>query len=468
MTETVLTKRRAAQPKGALAAGLREAQLARAPTRDPVVSALDELSLDEETDPLCAACESGRLNAVRRALSTGTDPCAVGSQGMTPLFIASQAGKAHIVSALLEARADPSQPCFGGATPLYAASSRDHVEAASLLLGAGAPVDAIANGYFTPLLAAVCHGAGDMARALLAAGAAADARSDKWGSLLHAAAKAGRCEMLRLLIAHGADLGAVHDGRTPLQLALERGQAEAAALLRKAAERRSRLVANAASKPAPVFVTQAGPPAEERLLGEAEAAGGNAASLRDDAEGGSAAGVDGTDKGIGSDPRGAGMSAGLASDQKAIKRARQKARRQAEALVGSAGHVLSGDTPGGGHGGMHQAGQAGGAPYAAAGCGRPVGRQEAGVAERRADTLLAERALAELSVDAARRVARSAALEAVGTAAKQEAERKKLKALAGGAARREATSQALLLHSQAVAIRLQPLGVSSSDARVHV
>jgi ankyrin repeat protein len=477
MTEAVLIKRRAAQPKGALAAGLREAQLARRPAQDSaavVISALGELSSDEETDPLCAACESGRLNAVRRVLSTGADPCAVGSQGMTPLFIASQVGNAHIVSALLEARADPSQPCFGGATPLYAAASRDHVEAASLLLSAGAPVDAIANAYYTPLLAAVCHGAGDMARALLAAGAAADAWSDKWGTLLHAAAKAGRCEMLRLLIAHGADLKAVHDGRTPQQLAHERGQAEAAALLRKAAERRGRLAVCAASKSAPARATQAVLPAEGWPIGGAGSASGGAAvagvrhgSLCVDAKGTSVTGGDGPDKGVGLDLGGDGPATGLASDHKASKRARQKARRRAEASLGAVDHVLPswGCASGGGGGSLVQPGHA--SPQAA-GYGLTVGRQEAGVAERRADALLAERALAEISVDAARRVARSAALEAAGAAAKQEAERRKLKALAGGAARREATSQALLLHSQAVAIRLRPLGASSVDARVHV
>jgi hypothetical protein len=113
---------------------------------------------------------------------------------------------------------------------------------------------------------------------------------------------------------------------------------------------------------------------------------------------------------------------------------------------------------------MHEAVQAGDAPHSAAGSVR--GRHE--VAERRADALLAERALAEMSVDAARRVARSAALEAAGAAAKQDADRRKFKALAGGAARREATSQALLLHSQAVSIRLRAVGASSVHATVHV
>ena len=186
------TVKQAKPSSAALAAGLREAQKERADGGKSHLDALDDDS-DEENDALCAACLSNKPNAVRRALSAvGTDPCVVGSQGMTPLFIASQNGRAEIVSVLLAARADAAQGCFGGATPLYIACSKDHSDVASLLVRAGAPVDALANGYYTPLLACVTHGAEEAARALLAAGACVLLRSDKWGSYLHAAAKGGK------------------------------------------------------------------------------------------------------------------------------------------------------------------------------------------------------------------------------------------------------------------------------------
>ena len=81
-------------------------------------------------------------------------------------------------------------------------------------------------------------------------------------------------------------------------------------------------------------------------------------------------------------------------------------------------------------------------------------------------------ALAELSVDAARRVAHSAALKAENAWAKQEEERKKLRALADGAARRDATGRALRLHGggarPAVALVVSVLGGVAVSARVRV
>ena len=119
---------------------------------------------------------------MRKALSAaGADPNAIGSQGYSPLFTACQDGKAEIVAMLLEANADPALACFGGATPLYVACSKNHADVVKLLVKAGAPVDALANGYYTPMLACVTHGCEDAARTLLTAGADVHLCSEKWG-----------------------------------------------------------------------------------------------------------------------------------------------------------------------------------------------------------------------------------------------------------------------------------------------
>ena len=62
----------------------------------------------------------------------------------------------------------------------------------------------------------------------------------------------------------------------------------------------------------------------------------------------------------------------------------------------------------------------------------------------RADALLAERVLAELSVEAARRVARAVASEKVAAAKRQDELTSKLRSLAGGAARSQAAAQAVV------------------------
>ena len=61
----------------------------------------------------------------------------------------------------------------------------------------------------------------------------------------------------------------------------------------------------------------------------------------------------------------------------------------------------------------------------------------------RVDALLSERALADISVGAARKVAQAMAVEAVQAEIRQDEERKKLRALGVGAARKDATMQAV-------------------------
>ena len=219
-TKTSTARRRVGNASSALAAGLREAQQERA------ANPLDALEdSDEEENPLCAACTTGRANAVRRVLATAGDVDAVGSERTTPLFIACQGGNADIAALLLEAKADPRKACFGGATPLYIACSRDHSDIVKLLVRAGAPVDE-ANGYYTPLLAAVTHGCESSARELIRANADVHHSSSKWGTYLHAAAKAGHGDLAKLLCAFGCSTNAMHEGLTPQQLAEQRNHKE--------------------------------------------------------------------------------------------------------------------------------------------------------------------------------------------------------------------------------------------------
>ena len=459
--EISLAKRTAAERRGALSAGLKEAQKEKASAKATV--SLDDLSDDDdETNQLCAACLSGRVPVVRKALkATCTDVNAVGSQGTTPLFIASQGGHSEIVSILLAAQADPSQACFGGATPLYMASSRNHAEVVRLLVRAGAPVDALANGYYTPLLAAVSHGCDEAARTLLAEGADVHVRSDKWGTYVHAAAKSGKVDMLKMLIAFDADLEALFDGLTAQALAELRGHAEAATLLRKAIERRAQRVA------AQVRARDAAHAVCDDSTPEALAAAYAEAVERRDAERSSnalnAAAASEQDGAPALTPEEA-EAARLAAEKKAQKRARQKARKQEEAAEAA----LTAEAAAAAAAASTAAAASATPCYNSSLCDAAVMSaspslksplQHARAAEgeyttrasppmsvddmRRADVRLAERTLAELSMGAARRLAHSVAVEEVASGLHKEEVQNQLRMLAGGAARREAAAHAV-------------------------
>ena len=463
----------------AVVAGLREAQAEKQSTA--MKSPLDDLSddSDEETDALCAACLSGKPNAVRRALNAGDiDVCVVGSQRMTPLFIACQNGRTEIASMLLDARADAGQACFGGATPLYIACSKNRSELVKLLLKAGAPIDGVANGYYTPLLAAVTHGSEDSARVLCNAGASINFVSDKWGSLLHAAAKGGKVEMCKLLVGFGADLDASFGECTPEELARNRGHSEVASVLKRAAERR------AAARPAREAVKcEASTQASARWLTELiekMKSIETAVPRDDDNDNGNDMAQDGA-------ASAETAAAAAAAEKKRQKRLRQKANKSVAAAaaveeeanqegecappstlgggIDSSGAHGGAGTGGGGTGGAdrstgnpssHQSispfpsrGPSGGPPRSpsagssshmegAASRTTPLSEDE-----KRADVFLAQHALAELSKEAARKQRFEVAVEEVAVERRKGDASEKIRTLAHGSLSKVAREQAV-------------------------
>ena len=158
-----------------------------------------------EEQRLMAAVESRDEAAVAVALEAGADVNALSPSGFTPLMVASQNGDAAIVRLLLDAGAsarivDPLMK----ATPGHKAGYRGHADVSRVLLErSDLEVDAQGpyNGY-TALHDAVWHGHAEAAGALVEGGA-------------------------RLNI-EGLD------GRTPLDMAVEYGYEEIAAMLRSA------------------------------------------------------------------------------------------------------------------------------------------------------------------------------------------------------------------------------------------
>ena len=113
-----------------------------------------------------------------------------------------------------------------GLTPLHWAAHADDPTVAALLLARGSPVDARSSEGATPLMNAVQRGREALVAFLLDRGAVPNARDERGFTALHRAAEMGHLAALRLLLSRGADPALVAQGRTPRNLAEQRGRVE--------------------------------------------------------------------------------------------------------------------------------------------------------------------------------------------------------------------------------------------------
>jgi len=171
----------------------------------------------------------------------GADVNAKDEKGITPLHWAATSGKSRIINVLLENRADVNARSDEGLTPLHWVASymslSDKVNTAKLLVEHGADVNARSDEGLTPLHLAAISGKVGVAKVLLENGADPNAIYDRPTPLanviyetltpLHLAAFAGHADMVELLLKHGAD-PSIRDnvGKTPLDIARERGHVE--------------------------------------------------------------------------------------------------------------------------------------------------------------------------------------------------------------------------------------------------
>jgi hypothetical protein len=158
-----------------------------------------------------AATHADRVDAARLLIERGADVNARDAIRDTPYLFAGSRGRLEILRLTLAAGADLTSTNRFGSTPLMAASYRGHPDNVRELLRAGVDVDHVNRLGWTALLEAIALGD---------------------GSAVHV-------EIIGLLVAAGADVDLPDaQGVTPLALAERRGQADVAAVLRRAGARR--------------------------------------------------------------------------------------------------------------------------------------------------------------------------------------------------------------------------------------
>ncbi|KAL0934979.1 multiple ankyrin repeats single kh domain-containing protein [Colletotrichum truncatum] len=170
-----------------------------------------EFSEKELLNTLQLACESGKVDIVRRLLAHGADVTARVSGGSQhPLIMAAHQGSVAMVRDLINAGApinicgEPLSQYEGprpeNGSPLHAASVGEHLEVIDLLLLLGADIESPGNGSETPLSAAASKGKITAVERLIQAGAKTNDNA-----ALEKALRNGHLNVVRSLIKSGAD-----------------------------------------------------------------------------------------------------------------------------------------------------------------------------------------------------------------------------------------------------------------------
>lgn len=176
----------------------------------------------------------GHLELVRWLLDQGVDVNITNDSGCTALTYAAKGSHREVVEELIRAGADVNHRDNDTETVLmWAADHAGNAAVLRILLQAGADVNARNDSEGTALSWTVWskeQGDAEMAATLLEAGA--DANSSR---TLILAAYYGFTDVVRLLLKYGADFRVTDsEGKTPLDLAKNRGHREVALLLRQA------------------------------------------------------------------------------------------------------------------------------------------------------------------------------------------------------------------------------------------
>lgn len=195
----------------------------------------DELA---QMPPLHQAAHRGDLAAMQRLLAAGADVDGRDRHGRTPLHVATFARRRQAIALLADARADLGLLENDRYDAVTIAAVADDEDSLQLLLQRGASARLVTSRYDgTALIAAAHLGHDGVVRRLIAAGAPLDHVNNlHWTAVIESIVLgdggARHQATLKALLDAGASTAlADRQGRTPLQLAEDRGYAAMARLL---------------------------------------------------------------------------------------------------------------------------------------------------------------------------------------------------------------------------------------------
>ena len=188
-----------------------------------------------------AAAARGDAAEAERVLAVGAYANVRDAYGRTPVHVATFGRHRDVIAALAKAGADLNAKEKDNYDAVTIAAVADDVETLRLLLKLGASARLVTSRYDgTALIAAAHLGHEDVVKVLIGAGASLDHVNNLgWTALIESIVLGNggkrHVETLRALVRAGANVNlADRNGKTPLQLARERGYKEMVEILEKA------------------------------------------------------------------------------------------------------------------------------------------------------------------------------------------------------------------------------------------
>ena len=192
-------------------------------------AAVSAMSAADKNKALGRACGEGRVDDVKRLLSSGADINTDVEEGMSPIQVAAYKGHVDVVKILLAmgAGANPSATTKAGRFPtILMAVASGNVEVVKLLQAAGASLNSKNEMGLIPIFLAA-ESSAEMLQFILKNGANPNTIGPDGDQPLLLAARADKTDSVKLLLAAGVNVNVARsDGRQAIHFSADNGNAD--------------------------------------------------------------------------------------------------------------------------------------------------------------------------------------------------------------------------------------------------